>query len=320
VTETGSEAPAVEPPLARRLSRTPATGVACAAAIIVFAGVSSLGPDPSWSQVSKWGYVPAEQIWDGAYWGLISSAFVHFQLWHLAFNLYWLWRFGRPVERWAGSLKWVAFVIGAAVVSSTAQLVMSDDTGIGASGIVYALFGLLWRGRGTIPDVDAVLDRNTILLFLVWLVGAAVATQLGTVQIGNAAHAAGLFFGVLVAEWRVRRVHPKLAAVGTICLGILALIGMRANPWSRRWLEHVAIRTHRAQAYEAAAWAYERSLALGSDSGWTLHNLALSYQGLDDTARRNAAMNALRRLDPADAESLEVYFTASSRSRRHAAP
>ena len=320
MTESGSEASVIEPPHAPRLSSTPATVVACAVAIIVFVGISALGPDPSWSQVSRWGYVPAEQIWDGAYWGLISSAFVHFQLWHLAFNLYWLWRFGRPLERWAGTLKWLAFVLCAAMVSSTAQLLITDDTGVGASGIVYALFGLLWRGRHTIPEAGTVLDKNTVVLFFVWLVGAAVATQLDAVNIGNAAHAAGLLFGIVVAEWRVRRVHPKMAAAGTMVLGALALIGMRANPWSRRWLEHVAVRTHRAHAYDAAAWAYERGLARGSDSTWAFHNLVLSYQGLDDTTRRDAAMSTLRRLNPADAESLEVYFKASSVRGRHITP
>jgi hypothetical protein len=116
-----------------------------------------------------------------------------------------------------------------------------------------------------------------------------------------------------------RRVHPRLAAVGVMCLVVFALIGMRANPWSRRWLEHVAVRTHRAHAYDAAAWAYERSLAYGADSGWALHNLALSYQGLGDTARRDTAMTVLKRLAPSDAESLHVYFNALLRRRQSVA-
>ncbi len=263
------------------LWQTPATVAACAASIIIFAGVSAVGPDPSWSQVSRWGYLPAERIWDGAFWALISTAFVHFQLWHLAFNLYWLWRLGRPVEHWAGSIKWVAFILSAAVVSSTAQLVMSGDTGIGASGIVYALFGLLWRGQAVIREGDTLVDRNTVAIFLLWLVAAAIATEVGTANIGNAAHAAGLLFGILVAEWRIRRVRPRLAALATISLGILTLVGMRVSPWSPRWWERVGVRAHQAHEYDLAAWAYERGLALGSDSPWALYNLALTYGRLE---------------------------------------
>lgn len=314
------DAQAMEPSRDWKLSRTPGTVVACAAAILIFVGVSSLGPNPSWSQVGKWGYLPAEQIWGGAFWGLISTAFVHFQLWHLAFNLYWLWRLGRPVERWAGSVKWIVFVLCAAVVSSAAQLVVSDDTGIGASGVVYALFGLLWRGRAVIPEADIVVDRNTVAVFLVWFVAAAIATQIGTANIGNAAHAAGLLFGVLVAEWRIRRVRPRLAAIGTICLGVLALAGARVSPWSARWWEQVGTRAHRAHDYDMAAWAYRRGLALGSDSSWTLYNLALTYDRLGDTARLNAAMATLRRLAPADADSLDVYFKTSFRDADSVAP
>jgi rhomboid protease GluP len=309
-TNAESDTQASEPSRDWGLSSTPATAVACAAAVIIFAGVSSLGPHPSWSQLSKWGYLPAERIWDGATWALISTAFVHFQLWHLAFNLYWLWRLGRPVERWAGSIKWVAFILSAAVVSSTAQLIMSDDTGIGASGIVYALFGLLWRGQGIIPEADALVDRNTVAVFLVWLVAAAIATHIGTANIGNAAHAAGLLFGILVAEWRIRRVRPRLAALATISLVILTLVGMRVSPWSRRWWELVGVRLHRAHEYDMAAWAYRRGLALGSDSSWAVYNLALTYNRLDDTARLNAAMSTLRRIAPPSADSLDVYFKA----------
>jgi GlpG protein len=212
------------------------------------------------------------------------------------------------------------FVLSAAVISSTAQLVTSDDTGIGASGIVYALFGLLWRGKSSIPEASGLIDKNTVLVFLVWLVAATVATRLGTANIGNAAHAGGLLFGVLVAEWRIRRVHPKLAALGTCCLGILALIGTRFSPWSRQWWEHVAVRTHQEHAYDVAAFAYERGLALGSDSSWAMHGLAATYFHLEDTARFRAAMTTLRRLTPADAESLDVYFNKVSRHANGAGP
>jgi hypothetical protein len=107
-------------------------------------------------------------------------------------------------------------------------------------------------------------------------------------------------------------VHPRLAAVGTMCLGLLALAGTRVSPWSRRWWQHVAVRAHQAHVYGVAAAAYQQVLARGSDSTWALFNLILSYDGLQDTARRNAAMIPLRRLDPVDAESLDVYFKASS--------
>ena len=59
-----------------------------------------INSDPqNWRQIlSLAGYRDAGQIWDGQWWALITTAFVHIELWHLAFNLYWLWVLGGRLE------------------------------------------------------------------------------------------------------------------------------------------------------------------------------------------------------------------------------
>lgn len=108
-------------------------------------------------------------------------------MWHLVFNVYWLWLLGGVVERKLGSLKWLAFVLAAAFVGSA------------------FLFGLMGRSREDVPQFAEVLGDNIAPLFFTWLVACLIATEVGTAQIGNAAHISGLLFGVLVAEWRIRR-------------------------------------------------------------------------------------------------------------------
>jgi GlpG protein len=149
--------------------------------------------------MARWGYLPADRIWGGEFWGLISSAFVHVALWHLVFNVAWLWRLGGAVERQVGSAKFLGFVLAAAFVSSAGQLLVSGNTGIGASGVVYALFGFMWQ-RQDVPRFAEVLGRDTASLFFVWLILCLVATFAGFVNIGNTAHISGLIFGIMLAK------------------------------------------------------------------------------------------------------------------------
>ena len=295
-------------PHAASLRSAPLTLLACAIAIVVSVGVMADSAHPSWAEVAKWGYLPAERIWDGALWALVSSAFVHVAVWHLVFNVYWLWRFGGAVERTLGSSKFLVFVIAVAFLSSAFQLAASGDTGIGASGIVYGLFGLMWRSKERVPHFTEMLGPDTARLFFVWLIACVVATQVGFVFIGNTAHFSGLLFGVLVAEWLIRGSQRRWAAGATAFLCVLSLLGAHRNPWSVRWLEHQAMKMHRAGKYETATLAYERSLSFGADSAWAFHNLALAYFEMGDTTGYAAALRSLRVLAPTDADLLELRF------------
>src|SRR5437660_2702665 len=73
----------------------------------------------------------APAVWDGQVWRLVTSVFPHADIVHLAFNVYWLWQFGRVVEGWMGSVRFAGFFILMAFGSSAAQLLVSGDGGIG---------------------------------------------------------------------------------------------------------------------------------------------------------------------------------------------
>ena len=105
------------------------------ACIGVFVGLASKNDYESWETLAEFGYLPADSIWNGGYWALVSSTFVHFALWHVAFNVYWLWVLGSRFEQAIGSLPFLAFFVVSAIVSSSFQLAVSDSTGIGASGV-----------------------------------------------------------------------------------------------------------------------------------------------------------------------------------------
>jgi len=58
----------------------------------------------------------------GNYCGLVTSVFVHIQLWHLIFNIYWIWLLGGILENEIGRAYWLGFFLLSAIVSSGAQL------------------------------------------------------------------------------------------------------------------------------------------------------------------------------------------------------
>jgi rhomboid protease GluP len=281
------------------------TWLACAICVFIFLGLSSKGNLDSWESASKWGYFPSGAVWDGKYWGLITSVFVHLELWHLAFNVYWLWHLGRLLESALGTLRWVAFFLFAALISSASQLAMSGDTGIGASGVVYAIFGFIWAARKYVDKFQSALSKQTIVLFIVWLFICLVTTYFNVWVVGNAAHFSGILFGILVADIFVVKYKPRIAAVGLTVLMICSIVPIFWAPWSSVWVGKQAYKAHLREDYATAINLYRRSLDLGADPIWVWSNLALLYKTTGDTAKHEEAFQNLRKLDEKAAQSVK---------------
>ena len=79
----------------------------------------SVLPD-SWEPIENWGVRDAFNIYQGAFWALLSSVFVHGSLVHVGFNLAWIWTLGIPLERQLGRWRWAMLFVGAAWFSSAA--------------------------------------------------------------------------------------------------------------------------------------------------------------------------------------------------------
>lgn len=211
------------------------TPIACALCLLVYVGLAMQGENATWAQASRWGYYPDSVIWQGKPWSLITSVFVHFEIFHIAFNVYWLWILGNCLEEEIGPGRWLLFFLAAAWVSSSLQLLTSGAQGIGMSGVGYALFGFGWIARHRMPAFKAILDERTITVFLLWLVGCMVATAFNIMDIANAAHLAGLAFGAVVAGVFVLRWKLPLSVAGLGLLVGLAVLPLFWCPLSPDW-------------------------------------------------------------------------------------
>lgn len=81
---------------------------------------------------------------NGEWWRLITAAFLHGGLLHLAFNMYALYLFGPFVEDTLGRWRYIATYATLAIGSSVFVYALTDHrvSTVGASGAVFGLFGL----------------------------------------------------------------------------------------------------------------------------------------------------------------------------------
>jgi membrane associated rhomboid family serine protease len=79
----------------------------------------------------------------GAYWRLITAAFLHTQFWHIAVNMISLWVLGPMLETLLGRLRFAALYLVSALAGSAVAYAFTPPNVaiVGASGAIFGLFG-----------------------------------------------------------------------------------------------------------------------------------------------------------------------------------
>ena len=105
------------------------------------------------SLITSFGLTPAAVIGSLAVWQLVTYIFLHGGFFHILFNMFALWMFGRELESVWGTREFVKFFfvcgIGAGISSVVARPGSTIPT-IGASGSIYGIllaYGLLFPNR-----------------------------------------------------------------------------------------------------------------------------------------------------------------------------
>ena len=145
-------------------------------------------------------------IWLGEWWRPFTSNLMHADLLHAAFNVYWFLIFAPVLERHFGSLKCLGIVVLLGYVSLMLEFVALGFSRhdwilrdrfmvVGLSGVVYGLFGMLYVGRKSNPEMAEVCNSVTRNILIGWFFLGIVLTYLNLMRIANLAHAAGFVFG-----------------------------------------------------------------------------------------------------------------------------
>jgi membrane associated rhomboid family serine protease len=140
---------------------------------------------------TRYGLVPLF-VEQGQYERLITAAFLHANVLHLATNMLTLYIVGAPLERAVRTARYLTIYLLSALGGSLLSLWLSPEfsNGVGASGAIFGLFGALLILR---RQVGAEAGGLVVLIGLNLFISFAVP------NISWQAHIGGLITGVLVA-------------------------------------------------------------------------------------------------------------------------
>jgi membrane associated rhomboid family serine protease len=164
----------------------------------------------------------------GAYWQLVTSAFLHVEPWHIAFNMLALWFLGPQLELAIGRTRFLVLYLLSGLSGSACVMWLSHENGItlGASGAIFGLMGALlvlaFKVRGNTQDI------------LVWIGINFAITVVGRGFISWEGHVGGfvgglVLMGLIAYAPRERRTWWQVGGFVLFGLMLAALIGVRIS-------------------------------------------------------------------------------------------
>ena len=155
---------------------------------------------------------------DGAYWQLVTNAFTHVEIWHVAMNLLALAVLGPATEQILGRARFLAVYLAGALGGSAAVMWLSGPTvlTLGASGAIFGLLGALLVTFTKARMNTQWITQNLALGLLITVVGWRFISWQG--------HLGGLLGGALAALVVAYAPKARRSAVQWSGLALLVLV------------------------------------------------------------------------------------------------
>lgn len=207
-------------------------------------------------------------------WRLITSAFLHAGLLHVALNMFLLWYLGLRLESAFGYGRFLVLYMGAALGGAIVSYLWHSivgGTSVGASGAVLGvlggLFALSWKGLGFNHPATRRWWMFAVIGFALGIVGSL----LGAEATDNAAHLGGWAAGIGIAllfagkrPWdaRLQKGAAAVSVVAVVASFLLALmLGTGLSQLSERGEDRAAaIAAINAEDYPSAENALARAI------------------------------------------------------------
>jgi rhomboid protease GluP len=164
--------------------------------IMVLRGVSPFLPSPE--QAIAFGANVGSLTFNGQWWRLLTSMFVHFGIVHIGLNMWCLWNLGRAAEQLMGRASYLLAYFVSGIFSSIASVYWHPmGASAGASGAIFGMAGVLV----SYVYLKKTPSHLTINKKMLGSLGTFIAYNLafGALPgISNAAHIGGLVMGLAV--------------------------------------------------------------------------------------------------------------------------
>ncbi|WP_129841439.1 rhomboid family intramembrane serine protease [Streptomyces sp. RFCAC02] len=208
------------------------TSVLLALNLVVFVAVLA-GGDDLVLDLSLLGHAQEWYTWewrgvaDGEWYRLLTSAFLHQEIWHIAFNMLGLWFLGPQLEAALGRVRFTALYLISALGGSTLFYVLApqNESALGASGAIFGLFGatavLARRLRMEMRPILTLLAVNLVITFVM----SGIAWQ---AHIGGLVAGAAVTFGMVHAP-RKGRLLVQAGTCAVVLAVLLTAIALRTS-------------------------------------------------------------------------------------------
>ncbi len=249
--------------------RTPVTLLVAAVAVAIEL-VCTFDPGRREVYSEGWRLGMLSPVWSGELWRPFTTTLLHANFIHAAFNVYWLVTFGRVLEPFFGSVRYLLVLVLLACTSTMPSFLVNNwstpldgqISGVGLSGVGYGLFGFLWVGQRFRSRFQEVCNPEVVQLFIAWFFFCIVLTYLNVLPIDNVAHGVGCAMGMLYGQALFepkRRFLWRAAAVLVTLLGIGSMIAAPGHPLYEKHVRNEAIRARNMELEQADQRPAERS-------------------------------------------------------------
>lgn len=242
--------------LTRRPGGTPFVAYSLIGICVALFLLSSVGEGAN-SLAADYGMRPIFIALDGEWYRLITAAFLHWSILHIAFNMLVLVMLGPPLERLLGHVRFVVLYLLAALGGSVASYAFSpmNTVSVGASGAIFGLMAaLVIAGRHLRVDVTQVAILLGINLVIGFIPGGSIDWR---------AHLGGLVVGAALAA--VYAYAPTRQKVLVQVVGCLMIAGVLVALTS--W------RTGQIQVEFSQPMTNSELTTQGRSSGWVAPRL-----------------------------------------------
>jgi len=161
----------------------------------------------------------------GDWWRLMTAAFLHFGIFHLAVNMYSLYWVGSLLEHVIGRWKFLLLYLASGLAGSAGALIVTPNAfTVGASGAIFGILGALYvlERHGHIASggqIAGLIVLNLIITFA--FSGFAFGGGATGLQISVGGHIGGLLAGV-ISMWLLLRVRRSNAWSIGVLLAVAA--------------------------------------------------------------------------------------------------